>query len=181
LFVGSFRRIKGDQLLLDAYQQLDNPPPLVMVGGSGPEPLPNLPAGVTRLIDVSHETVMAIWDRALFGVCPSVVAESFGNAVHEGMSRGKAVIGTRPSGHEDMLEHQRTGLLIPRGDLHELVAALRFLIENARAREEMGRRAKKQALRFTATAVVPELEALLYEVGGKPDHSQTGVLADRTA
>jgi glycosyltransferase involved in cell wall biosynthesis len=161
LFVGSFRRIKGDQLLLDAYSRLAAPPPMVMVGGRGPEPLPHFPAGVTPLFDVPHATVMAIWDRALFGVCPSVVAESFGNAVHEGMSRGKAVIGTRPSGHEDMLEHDRNGLLVPRGDLDALVAAIERLIDDPQGRERMGRHARSAAQSFTAEAVMPELEALL--------------------
>ncbi len=51
LFVGSFRRIKGDALLLDAYRQLDGPPPLVMIGARSPEPLPDFPPGVTTLFE----------------------------------------------------------------------------------------------------------------------------------
>jgi glycosyltransferase involved in cell wall biosynthesis len=100
-------------------------------------------------------------------VCPSVVAESFGNAVHEGMSRGKAVIGTRPSGHEDMLEHDRNGLLVPRGDLDALVAAIERLIDDPQGRERMGRQAQLAAQSFTAEAVMPELEALLQATAGR--------------
>ncbi len=158
LFVGSFRRIKGDQILLDAYRRLTDPPPLVMVGARSAEPLPELPPEVTALIDVPHATVMAIWDRALFGVCPSLAPEALGNTVHEGMSRGKAVIGTRPGGHEDMIEHEKTGVLVPRGDLDALTEALHRLLSDPGACERMGRLASVSAERFTAGLVAPAIE-----------------------
>lgn len=164
LFVGSFRRIKGDQLLLDAYRRLPNPPPLVMVGARSAESMPRLPSGVLPLIDVPHSTVMAIWERALFGVCPSLAPEALGNTVHEGMSAGKAVIGTCPSGHEDMIEHGRDGVLVPRGDLDALTSALERLLADSAARERMGRLARISAERFTAAAVAPAIERFFVEI-----------------
>ncbi len=164
LFVGSFRRIKGDEILLDAYRGLVDPPPLVMIGARSAEPLPEFPPGVTPLIDVPHPTVMAVWDRCLFGVCPSVVSEALGNTVHEGMSRGKAVIGTTPGGHDDMIEHERTGILIPRGDSGALQKALQGLIDDPAACERMGRAARIRAADFDAEAVVPRIESFFEEV-----------------
>lgn len=166
LFVGSFRRIKGDQLLLEAYRRLHSPPPLVMVGARSAEPLPEFPAGVVPLLDVPHATVMRIWERALFGVCPSVVPEALGNTIHEGMSKGKAVIGTRPGGHEDMIEHDRDGLLVRCGDVDELAAALVRLTDDPRLRERLGREARRSAERFSADVVMPEIEAFCRETAG---------------
>ena len=42
----------------------------------------------TVLEDVPHPTVMAMWDRAMFGVFPTRIPEALGNVVHEAMSRG---------------------------------------------------------------------------------------------
>lgn len=160
LFVGAFRRIKGDQVLLDTYARLDDPPPLVMIGARAPDPLPDFPAGVTPLFDVSHDTVMAAWDGALLGVSPSVVPEALGNVVHEGMSRGRAMIGTRPGGHADMIVEGETGLLVPGGDVDALAGALRRLFDDAALRERIGAAGRERASLFTASAVVPRIEKL---------------------
>jgi glycosyltransferase involved in cell wall biosynthesis len=160
LFVGSFRRIKGDELLLQAYARLADPPPLVMVGARTTESLPTFPAGVLALFDVPHSTVMAIWKRALFGVAPSVVPEGLGNVLHEGMSAGKAVIGTRPGGHEDIVTHGVDGLLVESGNVDELVRAMRRLIDEPDLRRRLERAAPAAIGRFSAASVVPRFEAL---------------------
>lgn len=163
LFVGAFRRIKGDEVLLAAYRRLADPPPLAMIGARSAEPLPDFGPGVVPLFDVPHDTVMAAWDRALFGVMPSVVPEALGNVVHEAMSRGRAVIGTRPGGHEDMLEDGVSGLLVPSGDVGALTVALETLLADPDLRERMGAQARRRAEDFTAEAVVPQIEALYAE------------------
>jgi len=160
LFVGSFRRIKGDEVLLEAYRRLERPPPLVMIGARSAEPAPDAPPGVTLLTDVPHDTVMAAWDRALFGVTPSVVPEALGNVVHEGMSRGKAVIGTHPGGHVDMIDDGVNGLLVPSGDVDALVAALQRLGSDPDLCARMGAAASERARQFTDTVVVPQYEDL---------------------
>lgn len=160
LFVGSFRRIKGDDLLIEAYRRLESPPPLVMIGARSPEPLPDFPPGVHPVFAVPHDTVMAAWDRALFGVFPSVVPEALGNVVHEAMSRGRAVIGTRPGGHEDMIDDGVTGILVRSGDVDELTAALRHLLDSPELCRKMGDAARIRAADFTSERVVPEIEQL---------------------
>lgn len=164
LFVGSFRRIKGDLILLDAYRRLTSPPPLVMIGARSADPLPDFPPGVVPLFNVPHDTVMAAWDRALLGVFPSVVPEALGNVVHEAMSRGKAVIGTRPGGHEDMIVEGETGLMVPSGDVEGLADAMRELLADPHLRESMGAAGLARSRAFTADEVVPEIEQLYREV-----------------
>jgi glycosyltransferase involved in cell wall biosynthesis len=163
LFVGALRRIKGIEQLLTAYGRLEDPPPLVLIGGRAPDS-PPIPAAVTVLGGVSHPTVMAAWDRALFGVFPSILPEPLGNVIHEAMSRGRAVIGTEPGGHGEMIADGDNGLLVPGGDAAALAGAMETLLADPDRRDRMGARGRELAERFTAAAVIPRFEQLYREV-----------------
>jgi glycosyltransferase involved in cell wall biosynthesis/GT2 family glycosyltransferase len=165
-FVGALRGVKGIAELCSAYEQLDSPPPLVLAGPLAPDTPKEFPAGVTVLTSVPHPTVMATWERALFGVFPSKWPEPLGNVVYEAMSKGRAVIGTRPGGHEDMIEDGKTGLLVGAGDVDGLREAMARLIADAGLRETLGEQARKRSRAFTAEAVLPELARLYEETAG---------------
>jgi len=163
LFVGAFRRLKGVDELIAAHQQLKNPPPLVMVGIKTPDTPESFPDGVTALTAVPHATVMAMWDRAMFGVFPSKWPEPLATVVHEAMSSGRPVIGTTPGGHEDMIDDGETGFLVPGGNANALAEAMARLVDDEALRERMGREARERASRFTREAVVPKLERFYYD------------------
>jgi glycosyltransferase involved in cell wall biosynthesis len=163
LFVGALRRVKGLPELAEAYQRLDSPPPLVLAGPPAPDTPESFPDGVTVLTSVPHPTVMAMWERALFGVFPSRWPEPLGNVVYEAMSRGRAVIGTRPGGHEDMIEDGVSGLLVDAGDVDSLVAAMARLIEDGDLRRGLGERALERSRAYTLDSVLPQLESLYLE------------------
>ncbi|HEV7771543.1 MAG TPA: glycosyltransferase [Solirubrobacterales bacterium] len=163
LYAGALRDVKGISELCAAYQRLADPPPLVLAGPPAPETPTEFPDRVTVLTNVPHPTLMAMWDRALFGVFPSKWPEPLGNVVFEAMGRGRAVIGTRPGGHEDMVKDGRTGLLVAAGDADELLLAMSLLIADHELREGLGQRAKARARAYSAAAVLPELERLYFE------------------
>jgi glycosyltransferase involved in cell wall biosynthesis len=163
LFVGALRRVKGVDELLDAYARLDDPPPLVMVGIRTPDTPQEFPAGVTVLNDVPHPTVMAMWERALFGVFPSKWPEPLATVVHEAMSCGRPAIGTTPGGHEDMIDDGESGFIVPAGDAGALSRAMAKLLDDDELRERMGREARMRAGRYVRDAVVPELERFYIE------------------
>ncbi len=164
LFVGALRRIKGIEQLIAAYGKLDNPPPLVLIGTPAPDTPHAFPDGVVVLKSAPHATVMAAWDRAIFGVAPSILPEPLGNVVHEAMSRGRPVIGTTPGGHADMIEDGRSGFLVPAGDVEALANAMRTLIGDGALRERMGLASRARAAEFTLAAVMPQFEALYERV-----------------
>ena len=164
LFVGALRQIKGIQQLLAAYQQLVSPPPLVLIGTRAPDSPSTFPSGVHVIYGAPHATVMAAWDRSLFGVAPSILPEPLGNVIHEGMSRKKAMIGTTPGGHADMIVDGETGLLVPAGDTVALTTAMRRLIEDGDFRTRLGTAAEAKSREFTAEVVLPEIERLLVSV-----------------
>jgi glycosyltransferase involved in cell wall biosynthesis len=160
LYVGALRLCKGVDVLIDAYARLRDPPPLVLLGPRAPDTPSVFPGGVRVLPATNHATVMRAWDGALFAVAPSRLPEPFGNVVHEAMSRGRAVIGTHPGGHEDMIDSGRTGLLVPTGDLGALTSAMRFLLEHPTERNAMGALARAAATRSAADSTAPAFEAL---------------------
>lgn len=163
LYVGAFRKVKGLETLFDAYKQLESPPPLVLMGTYERDSPEGFPPDAVVLTDVPHKAVMAAWDRAMFGVMPSLWPEPFGATVAEAMNRGRPVIGTTPGGHIDMIGAD-AGLLVPQGDVGALAAAMRELIGDPERRDRFGRTASERARSFAATAVIPRFERAYEDV-----------------
>jgi glycosyltransferase involved in cell wall biosynthesis len=110
--------------------------------------------------DVPYPTLLAMWERAMFGVFPTRIPEALGNVVHEAMSKGRAVIGTRPGGHEDMIEDGVSGLLVPAGNANALAQAMARLSGDAALRERLGAAALIRSRDFTPEVVMPQMEQL---------------------
>jgi glycosyltransferase involved in cell wall biosynthesis len=163
LYVGAFRRVKGLETLFDAYRRIASPPPLVLMGTYHRDSPTDFPPEAVVITDVPHDAVMAAWDRALFGVMPSLWPEPFGATVAEAMNRGKPVIGTTLGGHVDMIGDS-AGMLVPQGDVGALAAAMEALINDPRRREEYGRAAAKRAEDFAEAAVIPRFEQAYRDV-----------------
>jgi len=183
LYVGALRRVKGINQLLEAYARLASPPPLVLIGTFEFDSPREFPPGVVVLEDLPHHAVMAAWERCLFGVIPSLWPEPLGSVVYEGMSRGKAVIGTAPGGHTDMIVHGETGLLVPSGDVDALTQAMTELIDQAELRERLGNAARERARLFTASVAVPQFERFYQYVidrsSGRAAHEMNVEVLDR--
>lgn len=163
LYVGAFRKVKGLETLFDAYKQLESPPPLVLMGTYERDSPDGFPPNAVVLTDVPHKAVMAAWDRAMFGVMPSLWPEPFGATVAEAMNRGKPVIGTTLGGHVDMIG-DNAGMLVPQGDVGALEAAMRELIGDPERRDRFGRAASERARSFAATSVIPRFEQAYRDV-----------------
>jgi len=161
LFVGAFRRVKGIDVLVAAYNRLTDAPPLVLIGMPSSGPLPPLPESAVVLKNLSPDEVMAAWRRALFGVAPSVWPEPLGNVIHEAMSAGRPVIGTFPGGQTEMIVHDENGLLVPSGSVAALAVAMQRLIDDPVLRQRLGDAAVRHAERFTEAQQLPRFAALL--------------------
>jgi len=163
LYVGAFRKVKGLETLFGAYERLESPPPLVLMGTYERDSPGGFPPNAVVLTDVPHPAVMAAWDRAMFGVMPSLWPEPFGATVAEAMNRGKPVIGTTLGGHVDMIGDD-AGMLVPQGDVGALEAAMRELIGDPERRDRYGRAASERARSFAARAVIPRFEQAYRDV-----------------
>lgn len=159
LFVGAFRKAKGLDTLFAAYRTLESPPPLVLIGCYKRDAPKNFPPQAVVLDELPHAAVMETWERAMFGVLPSLWPEPFGAVVAEAMSRGRPVIGTQIGGHADIVD-EASGILVPQGDANALAQAMRTLIDDPERREAMGRAARERAQLFAAEKVLPRFEQL---------------------
>jgi glycosyltransferase involved in cell wall biosynthesis len=159
LFVGAFRKVKGIEVLFEAYRRLDSPPPLVLMGTFERDSPRDFPPEATVMVDIPHPVIMAAWERAMFGVMPSLWPEPLGSTVAEAMSRGRPVIGTRLGGHADMID-ETTGILVAQGDVAALTTAMAELIDDPERRATLGAAARVRAEDFTAANVLPRFESL---------------------
>jgi glycosyltransferase involved in cell wall biosynthesis len=79
----------------------------------------------------------ALVRRASFAVLPSL-EESFGNTMAEALALGVPVISTTAGSIPEVVEHGRTGLLVPVGDAVALGGAIRALSGDAELRRKLG-------------------------------------------
>jgi glycosyltransferase involved in cell wall biosynthesis len=165
LFVGALRPLKGLEVLFAAYEQLDDPPPLVLLGTIERDTPARFPAGATVLTDVPHAAVMAAWAKAMIGVAPSLWPEPLGLVAAEAIWCGTPMIGTVPGGTVDVLG-DGAGVLVPQGDIRALAEAMRSLIDAPERRAELSRAALARSASFESEAVLSRYEQMLREVAG---------------
>ncbi|HEX8172611.1 MAG TPA: glycosyltransferase [Thermoanaerobaculia bacterium] len=115
-----------------------------------------------------HEVARLIGESDLF-VLPSVIAYSgqmdgIPVALMEAMAAGLPVIAPAISGIPELIDHNRSGLLIDVTQPEQLARAMRQLLENRELRERIGRAAKERVrdgfdVRRTAAELVSLLDA----------------------
>lgn len=87
--------------------------------------------------------------------------ESFCLSILEAMCFGCPSVSTRVGGIPEVVEDNRSGLLVPSGDVTALAGALEALIDDETRRRTLGRAAQARAReRFSAEVIVPRYEAL---------------------
>lgn len=104
------------------------------------------------------------YDRAdLF--CLSSTSESQGIAVLEAMASGVPVVATRVGGIPEVVEHDVSGLLVPRSDPTALADALRRLLDAPALAERLAEGARARVVeRFSWTRRVERLEDLFLQL-----------------
>ncbi len=162
LYFGDVTADKGVPNLAAAHQELEDPPPLVLIGRCYLKELAELP-GVVALGPMPHRYAIEALRRSLFAVVPSILSEAFGLAALEAAAAGKPVVASDIGGLKDIVADEETGLLVPAGDRAALRAALERLLGDADLRARMGEAARERALQFRPDVVVPQFEEA-YEV-----------------
>jgi len=73
--------------------------------------------------------------------------EPFGIVLGEAMATGKAVVGTSVGGIPEIIDHGKTGFLVPTRDSRALAEKIIFLLENPGTARKMGVEGRKSVLR----------------------------------
>lgn len=164
LFVGDMMRLKGIDVLLNAYAGLKRAPPLVLIGRRAPDTPTDLPANVRSLGTLPHSTIMHAWRHSLFGVLPSVGPEACATVIMEAMACGKAIVASDIGGMPDLVDAGETGLLVPAGDTQALRRAMQRLLDNPALLTQLGTASLARVESLKASAVVSRIEQVYREV-----------------
>ena len=183
LFVGALNRQKGVDVLLRAYADLHNAPPLVLIGYDSPDWVTlskDCPANVFVFKNWPRPAVMEAWRRSMIALLPSVGPESCPTAVMEAMASGKPVIASRIGGIVDLVAEGETGLLVRPGDLFALREAIERLLANPDMCKRMGQVALRKVVDFQASTIVPRIEYVYKELLLKatPSDQKTALSSD---
>lgn len=160
LFAGDLSREKGLHVLLDAYGRLRRRPPLVLMGRLTEDTPRQLPAGVMRLLDCTHDLVMEGLRRCEVAIAPSIWPDPCPTVVLEAMASGRPLVTTSIGGITDMVVDGESGLRVTPGDAGELATALARLLEDPELGHRLGVGGRIRSQAFTAGRVVPRIEAV---------------------
>jgi glycosyltransferase involved in cell wall biosynthesis len=157
LYFGDVTEDKGAWNLVEAYRDLEDAPPLVLIGRCYIDGLNERP-GIHTLGSWPHDLTIEALRRSMFTVAPSIWAEPFGLVALEAAAAGKAVIASNIGGLIDIVVDEQTGILVPPGDRAALGAAIDRLIGDPMLRERLGKAAIARAGEFNPDVLVPRLE-----------------------
>jgi glycosyltransferase involved in cell wall biosynthesis len=167
LFVGRLEHVKGVHVLLRALPAVlaAAPDTRVAIVGDGPAR-----AELTRLaaeLGVDHavgfrgwltaDELMPEYERATAVVVPSVWPENFPTVALEALGVGRPLIGSRVGGIPELIEHGRSGLVVPPDDPPALSEALLTVLLDADTARSMAAAATGKAGQFGISTFISTL------------------------
>jgi glycosyltransferase involved in cell wall biosynthesis len=156
LFVGRIEEAKGAFDLLQGWVQVRRQCPDASLVIVGPDCTNGAFAQRARTLGLTESITftgpvssadVAGWMRRSRLLCLPSHGEGTPNCVTEALACGLPVVATDVGGIPDVVDHGRTGLVVPRGDTEALAAALTELLRSYPRCVEMGRAAHGFALR----------------------------------
>jgi len=111
--------------------------------------------------------VDTVWAASDIAVVPSVWPEPFGRVALEAMAHGLPVIATAHGGLTEIVEHEKTGLLVAPGSAAELASALSLLTGDSGLRRSLGSAGRRRQLaHFSQVEHDRKLLALMSSLSG---------------
>lgn len=148
IFVGRLSEEKGVKVMLEAWQQLQNPVPLVIVGTG---PLSDLVQQASRQSpniqsygQLPFEQTLDKIKRARFLLMPSVCFETFGRSTIEAFAMGIPVVASNIGATAEIVTDGKTGLLFKPGDSKDCAAKVERLYADANLCNRMGTEAQQE-------------------------------------
>ena len=182
LYVGRLDPEKGLEILAEAWAAVvaQMPSAKLVVAGRGKleKPLGERLAklGIAERVlfagYVRPPALALLYHVSAVHVVPSTY-EPFGIVALEGMASGRAVVASRTGGLADIVEHDKSGLLVEPGDARQLAEAILGLLRDPTRRERLGKAARERAAETFNWHRVAQMTRQVYEsVAREP--SRTG-------
>lgn len=162
LFVGSLTRYKGADVLIDAFDMIeDKNVKLVMYVQKKPKGSYKASANILIFEDASRDLILEAYSRCRFVVIPSTIPEACPTVAFEAMSYKKAIIASNIGGLTDIVNNRSTGILVSPNNIKELVDAINILIENPDMTLRMGMAGYNEFIsNYTSEIVLPNVQAI---------------------
>lgn len=186
-FAGRLVPEKGVDLLLEAFARLERPDARLVIAGDGPAAgqLRALAArlGLTARVEftghLGRDALERRLDPAWVQAVPGRWEEPLGNVTLEAMMRGTAVVVTDLGGPAEVVEHGRTGLVVPPDSPGALARALADLLADRERCDQLGAAGRAVAIeRYSEDTVVQRLEHV-YRSVARTATDDTGGSRDR--
>lgn len=176
--IGRISHLKGQQLLLEAFNKLQpkyGSLKLVYVGSTPPnqeihltklnEKIKEYHLGEKAIILPFQNNISEIWAAVDIALVPSTQPESFGLVALEAMLAKKPVIASNHGGITEIVVDNVTGLLFEPGSVSQLQHALEGLINDKAKRQLMGQKGYERAItEFTLQKYVDGIEKICLAV-----------------
>jgi glycosyltransferase involved in cell wall biosynthesis len=178
-FAGQWEPRKGVSVLLDAWNQVRSKLPgaeLWMAGGphlwKNRMDSPDAEALAARISQAEQQKLLGVvgelprrqmpefWSSVSVAVVPSLY-EPFGLVALEALACGVPVVATRVGGLQEIVEHERSGLLVSAGEPGPLAEALVALLTQESLRRRLAEGARRRAEAFSLERRSRDLLALL--------------------
>jgi len=180
--VGRIQRLKGFDLLLEAFARAGLPPDIRLVVGGGGAGLAELRVQAQRLgIDdrvvlpgwLDRPTVGALRRGALIGVVPSR-SEPFGIAALEVWRAGSALIATTRGGPPEFVRDGIDGVLVDPEDVGALARAIGALVAEPQTVARLAEAGRKRVRSFTWENTVDAYERVYRGILTRDSASPSG-------
>ncbi len=152
LYFGRITKEKGVQVLLEAYELLnDKKPKLIVIGDTGEsefsQTLKQKYSCCVEFVDfLPQKKIYQFIKNAMFVVVPSIWYDNMPNVVLESFAHGKAVIASNHGCFHEFIIKNHNGLLFEVGNAEALADKLCWAIQNPKDMIEMGIKAREYAV-----------------------------------
>ena len=154
---------KNIPTLLEAFRltRLQMPKARLEIIGDGPAAI--TPAPNVRFLPATIDVVAHLRRAWIFSLASR--SDASPNVILEAMACSLPVVATRVGGIPDLVDDNKTGLLVPPSDPAALSGALTALLRDHALQKSLGKAGRQRALReFTISGMVRQTEVVLREV-----------------
>ncbi|WP_297535670.1 glycosyltransferase family 4 protein [Thermococcus sp.] len=140
-YIGYLREPKGVQVLIEAFKQIPYKNIDLIIAGTGPyeQTLKEISKNDKRIHFIGYITgkrKTSVYTHSSIFVLPTF-HDSWGLVINESLYYGVPLITTTAAAGSQIIQQEKTGLVLPPGDINALRKALEVLIENPKLIRKM--------------------------------------------
>ena len=170
LFVGRLEQNKGVSFLIDAFRSMAHQNATLKIVGDGPSlgPLKELTEHDSRILFtgwLAKSQLTELFSRVRMVVVPSICHEMMNTVVCEAQAFQRPVIATNVGGTPDMIEHARTGFLVPHSNVGQLASQMDKLMLEDQLADSIGVAGANSVRTFSIERHIERLESMYSEFG----------------